>query len=386
MKNIYLTLSALTFSALCFGQNVPVDFETGGYGASWTWTVFEDFTNPPLEIVPNPDPSGINTSPTVAKFTALQAGQPWAGCETLHGSDIGTYAINANNYIITVMVYKTTISNVGIKLVTAGNASLGEILVPNTLVNQWEQLTFDFSAHIGGMTYDQLVFFPDFIARSADDIIYFDNIWGPTVCAPTSSMMTVTTCDSYTSPSGNVHTASGTYMDTIPNAGGCDSVITIDLTVNTVVNTVSVQDATMMADGLVSAYQWLNCDNNYAIIPGEVNQSYTATANGNYAVAINTNGCVDTSACITISGLGLSDLSSNESLRISPNPSNGIFTIESGAALERIELLNVAGQLIRVYDVDQKTTTLDISEMNNGVYFLKTESEGVVSIQRILKQ
>ena len=53
-------------------QNGPINFETPGFGASWTWTVFENDTNPPLQIVPNPDQTGINTSATVAKFTAMQ--------------------------------------------------------------------------------------------------------------------------------------------------------------------------------------------------------------------------------------------------------------------------------------------------------------------------
>ena len=40
-------------------------------------------------------------------------------------------------------------------------------------------------------------------------------------------------CDTYTSPSGNyTWTQSGTYTDTLQNAGGCDSVLTINLTVN----------------------------------------------------------------------------------------------------------------------------------------------------------
>ncbi|MDA9776079.1 T9SS type A sorting domain-containing protein [Flavobacteriales bacterium] len=176
-KNYFITLFVLA-SAITFGQNAPVDFEPGGNGASWTWTVFENDSNPSLQIVPNPDPSGINTSSTVAKFTALQAGNPWAGCETQHGSDIGTFSITSSNNIVRIMVYKTKISDVGIKLVTSSAASLGEIKVANTVINQWEQLTFDFSAHIGGMTYDQLVVFPDFVARSADDIIYFDNVFG----------------------------------------------------------------------------------------------------------------------------------------------------------------------------------------------------------------
>ena len=41
-----------------------------------------------------------------------------------------------------------------------------------------------------------------------------------------------TVCDSYTSPSGLIWDSSAVYSDTIPNAVGCDSVITIDLTVN----------------------------------------------------------------------------------------------------------------------------------------------------------
>ncbi|MCH2022805.1 MAG: T9SS type A sorting domain-containing protein, partial [Saprospiraceae bacterium] len=36
--------------------------------------------------------------------------------------------------------------------------------------------------------------------------------------------------DNYTAPSGAIYTVSGIYNDTIPNAAGCDSIITIDLT------------------------------------------------------------------------------------------------------------------------------------------------------------
>jgi hypothetical protein len=53
-----------------------------------------------------------------------------------------------------------------------------------------------------------------------------------TVNPASASSMSVNACNSYTSPSGNVITTSGMFMDTIPNALGCDSVITINLTVN----------------------------------------------------------------------------------------------------------------------------------------------------------
>jgi hypothetical protein len=167
--------ACISFSA--FAQNVPVDFEPGGHGANWTWTVFENENNPPLEIVANPDQNSPNTSSTVAKFTAKQGGQPWAGTETEHGEDIGSFILDSTTSTIKILVWKSVISDVGIKLVESSAASLGEIKVANTLINQWEELEFDFST-MEGIEYDQIVIFPDFDlgGRTSDNICYFDNI------------------------------------------------------------------------------------------------------------------------------------------------------------------------------------------------------------------
>jgi gliding motility-associated-like protein len=178
MKKLFLYPLLLAACPLV-AQNGPIDFEPNGIGQAWFWKVFEDGSNPPLEFVanPDPDPNGYNPSPTVAKFTALPQGAPFAGCETQHGAGVGTFTIDNSNKIIRVMVYKNTISDVGVKLVRFDNWSLGEIKVANTKINEWEQLEFDFSDHFG-LTYDQLVFFPDFRSRSQTEIIYFDNIFG----------------------------------------------------------------------------------------------------------------------------------------------------------------------------------------------------------------
>ncbi|MDG1347954.1 MAG: T9SS type A sorting domain-containing protein [Crocinitomicaceae bacterium] len=190
MKNLYRTTilgaAMLFWAGTVTAQNVPIDFETAGNGASWTWTVFENTTNPPpLEIIENPDQSGINTSCTVAKFTALQTGNPWAGCESQHGADLGAFMLDTNTSTIKIMVWKSVISDVGVKLVTPSSAAMVEIKIPNTLTNQWELLTFDFSSYVGQFPYatemvDQIVIFPDFDlgGRTQDNICYFDNVWG----------------------------------------------------------------------------------------------------------------------------------------------------------------------------------------------------------------
>ncbi len=199
-KQITVLLAAvfiISMSGMLIAQNVPIDFETGGFGASWTWAVFENDTNPPLEIIANPDPTGNNTSATVAKFTALQTGQPWAGTECAHG-DIGTFTLDTTNSIVKIMVWKPVISDVGIKFVRPDGSALPEIKVANTVTNQWEELTFDFTSRIGDpntIGQDQIVIFPDFDlnGRTQDNICYFDNITfsaasapaGPAVHAPT---------------------------------------------------------------------------------------------------------------------------------------------------------------------------------------------------------
>ena len=178
MKKILSVI--MIVSGVLFAQNSPIDFETGGYGASWTWTVFENDNNPSLEIITNPNIGGINSSATVAMFTALQAGQPWAGCESLHGADIESLSFDSTNCIIKIMVWKDVISDVGIKFADATSAAQPEIKVANTLINQWEELTFDFSSRIGvyPVVKDQIIIFPDFelAGRTQDNICYFDNI------------------------------------------------------------------------------------------------------------------------------------------------------------------------------------------------------------------
>ena len=94
------------------------------------------------------------------------------------------------------MVWKPVISDVGIKFVKANGEALPELKVANTVINQWEELTFDFSAHTSD-GYDQIVIFPDFNldGRTQDNICYFDNITfhpqesveGPNEPAPTPS-------------------------------------------------------------------------------------------------------------------------------------------------------------------------------------------------------
>ncbi len=153
----------------------------------------------------------------MAKFTTRKAGQPHAGCESMRGSDIGNYQITASNSTITIMVYKSVISNVGIKLVTSTGWSKGELKVANTKINEWEKITFDFSTiNHESMTYNQIVIFPDFQAgRTSDNISYFDNItFGP---AQTASVPLVAAADPVYHADSVISLFSNAYTDVTVN-------------------------------------------------------------------------------------------------------------------------------------------------------------------------
>ncbi|TWX52598.1 putative Ig domain-containing protein [Colwellia hornerae] len=156
----------------------PYDFEATGLGSDFVWAVFENDDNPALEFVGNPASSTVNDSATVAMFTARMAGQPWAGTETT-AANTTPFTMDATNSIVKVMVYKSVISDVALKF-SVGAAAQAEIKVPNTKINEWEELTFDFSSRIGmaeTINIDSVIVFPEFTdGRAADTVSYFDNI------------------------------------------------------------------------------------------------------------------------------------------------------------------------------------------------------------------
>ena len=155
--------------------SLPIDFETSETGAGSKWDVFEADT-PALEIVANPDDmSSVNNSSTVAKFTAPFGGADYAGTVTALSQK---FTLDASNSTVSIMVWKSVISDVGIKF-ESNKASSGEIRIPNTKINEWEEIVFDFSGKIGepsSTDIDAIVVFPDFDARTQDNVVYFDNI------------------------------------------------------------------------------------------------------------------------------------------------------------------------------------------------------------------
>lgn len=162
-------------------------------------------------------------------------------------------------------------------------------------------------------------------------------------CIETHSSLSPVSCGPYTSPSGNyTWSISGTYSDTIANALGCDSILNISLTVNTVDTSVSLTLPTLTANATAATYQWLNCDSAFAPVPGETAVDFTPLSSGNYAVEVTQNGCTDTSACYSVLVTQLQDIPALMEVRLYPNPvhqgQDALLRVQMGQALPGAEL------------------------------------------------
>jgi len=184
-------------------------------------------------------------------------------------------------------------------------------------------------------------------------------------------------CISYLSPSGKyTWRQSGNYKDTLANIDGCDSIIYINLIVDTVNTSVSVSGNSLVADETTAtSYQWFDCSNNMTALPGETNRAFIPTDNNSsYAVSIEKNGCIDTSDCISITGLFDYD-SKRETIKIYPNPSKGLFTIEFPFTNESkvYTVTDINGKVVREGVINKEKTQLDLSEFVSGIYLLRIE-------------
>ncbi|MFN8711380.1 MAG: T9SS type A sorting domain-containing protein [Bacteroidota bacterium] len=210
-----------------------------------------------------------------------------------------------------------------------------------------------------------------------------------TISFPNTGIDTQTACNSFTWIDGNTYTASNnTAIDTLTNVGGCDSIVTLNLTINIVNTGVTNSSPTLNANASNATYQWLDCNNNFAAISGETNQTFNATLNGNYAVAVTQNGCTDTSACAAVTGIGIFENGFGNALSIYPNPTTGNLSIDLGTVYEAstISITDISGRLIDSKNNTQaQIVTLSIEEPA-GVYIISIQADDKKAVIRLIKE
>ncbi|MES2837630.1 MAG: T9SS type A sorting domain-containing protein [Bacteroidota bacterium] len=206
----------------------------------------------------------------------------------------------------------------------------------------------------------------------------------------TYELITKTACTSYTAHDGIVYTTSGTKTAVIPNTVGCDSIITINLTINEIPSAAtSLSGTTITATTTGATYQWFGPCAVSSDIVGATNQTYTATANGNYMVAVTKDGCSAFSPCVAITTVGTSQISNlNTQISIFPNPSNSLVTISNDNSFlnASIKLTTIEGALVyEKQNVNVSSLSIDLNSVATGIYFIQIIEQNAISNFKLIK-
>lgn len=210
----------------------------------------------------------------------------------------------------------------------------------------------------------------------------------PQPCTPTAGTHTVTACSSYQWIDGKTYTASNTTAThTLMNAAGCDSVVTLNLTINTVSDvSTTVSNGEIKANLSGASYRWMDCNAGFAVMLNATGQSYTPSANGSFAVEITENGCVDTSSCVTISNVGLANTALAAQMTLYPNPSSGAFVLDLGKTYSNahLKLLDVNGKEVWMQKATHTQQVSIKTPLAPGVYMLQVQVEEGMAVLRVV--
>lgn len=412
--------------------SLPIDFESSS--VSYTFT---DFDGGSSSIIANPNSSGINTSATVGKLIK-GAGAIWAGSKLILAGPID-FSVNK---IFKVKVFSP---RVGATLLLKVEGAVGvvpfETSATTTVANAWEELTFNYTAVSTTNVYTQVVFIFDLgtVGDSSANFTFLvdDVVLGPPTTPSLTQMSLPVSFDSTTVDYGLI------------SFGGTDSSIVVDPTLssNKVAKVIKGAGAETWAGTTITAAAQLgfspvipltatdskmnvrvwspnagiqvrlkveNHANNQQTLETEAT---TTVANGwqtlefNFATpATNTaafnpafvynkasiffnfgvNGATAGEKTYYFddvkfgAALGVNSFEASK-VKMYPNPTNSQFTIEANNTIERVALYNVLGQEVVANQFNSNSVTIDISNLQTGVYVVKTLIAGVTSTSRIVK-
>ncbi len=155
-----------------------INFDDAAF-ISDTWKYFPADDSGAFELIDNPDPTGINQSAKVGKATEkATSGQPWQGMYT----DLAAPIHFGSDKIIRMKIWSPQVATVTMKLerpLTPGAPTSGDLTVPNTKANEWEELQWDFSQTpiTDDGEYARVTLIWDINNIPAEDVIYyFDDV------------------------------------------------------------------------------------------------------------------------------------------------------------------------------------------------------------------
>ena len=188
------------------------------------------------------------------------------------------------------------------------------------------------------------------------------------------------------------YTSNTNATHVLTNSNGCDSIVTLDLYIQMVEIEVNQNGPSLSVGADSGTFQWVICPN-YDIIAGATDSVFTPTQNGSYAVIVTQNGYTDTSLCITVNNVGIGEVNIFNNINIYPNPIKDQFTVEITnwvATQINLTVRDVNGKQISVKNVKgavgKQSINFNTQKWSRGVYFIQVTDGANSTVKKLVVQ
>lgn len=228
-----------TFNSGYTGTSASPANSPKGIGGSRAWETTAISAGVTLEFANITIPSGYDSIRVTFKLAAMNLSSTSGGPDNLDYVYLQYSTNGGTSYTHRMTIRGSTANNSTWAYSATGLAKLNYL---PTTTTTFQPTTSGLQTTFGYSTCQ--IVFPGTVSQvrakiiarssSSSDTWLVDNVMitGDKSCLPNTGTDTVTTCNGYSSPSGrHFWTTSGTYLDTLQNSAGCDSILTVHLTV-----------------------------------------------------------------------------------------------------------------------------------------------------------
>jgi hypothetical protein len=203
---------------------------------------------------------------------------------------------------------------------------------------------------------------------------------------PSVGAATVTACGSYLFGEGLL-TSSGVYNGVFQSMYGCDSTVTLNLTIVPDF-TVSIANniGTLTATGGGTTFKWFNCTTG-EYIQGATSATFTPEQSGFYGVVAMIGDCSDsTEVCVEVTGVNVGELAV-QTVQMYPNPAQGNVRI-SNAIGSLCMIYDARGKLVHSTRIEENDSQINLNHFEAGIYVVnialtngRTEQQRLVVVK-----
>jgi hypothetical protein len=217
------------------------------------------------------------------------------------------------------------------------------------------------------------------------------------ICAGSSFTMVPTGASSYTSSSGSAvvsPTTNTSYTVTGASVAGCTNTAVSSITVNASPSVVASTSNSVICVGNSVVLTASTSATSYTWNTGATTMtvSVSPTVTSTYTVSVsNAAACVASSTVlVTVNPCtGINEILAN-SISVYPNPNNGILNINLTSELAQnssLEVYDALGKLVVKQVLANELNTINISNLNNGIYTFKVlNSSNNLKVGKLIKQ